>query len=53
MSEHKIEVYTNPKEDDYQSRVFYELSSELSPKAFPNAVRQWLPEEIHTLLDQQ
>jgi Uma2 family endonuclease len=53
LVQRRIEVYTGPKESDYQRYVFHDLTAELAPSAFPDAQRQWLPEDIHTLLDQQ
>lgn len=52
LIQRRIEVYTNPRGGDYQRRVFHELTAKLAPNAFPDALQQWLPEEIHTLLDQ-
>lgn len=53
LVQRRIEVYTGPKESDYQRYVFHDLTDELAPSAFPDTQRQWLPEDIHTLLDQQ
>lgn len=49
----RLEIYTAPQGSEYQSRVFHELTARLAPEAFPDALQQWLPEGIHTLLDQQ
>lgn len=53
LVQRRLEVYTGPKESDYQRYVFYDLTAELAPNAFSDTQRQWLPEDIHTLLDQQ
>jgi Uma2 family endonuclease len=53
LVQRRIEVYTGPKESDYQRYVFHDLTAALAPNAFSDIQRQWLPEDIHTLLDQQ
>jgi Uma2 family endonuclease len=53
LMQRRFEIYTKPQGSDYQSRVFHDLTARLAPSAFPDALQQWLPEEIHTLLDQQ
>ena len=52
LIQRRIEVYTEPQGSDYQRRVFHDLTANLAPIAFPDALQQWLPEEIHILLDQ-
>jgi Uma2 family endonuclease len=53
LVQRRLEVYTGPKESDYQRYVFHDLTVELAPSAFPDDQKQWLPEDIYTLLDQQ
>ncbi|MDH3602377.1 MAG: Uma2 family endonuclease [Candidatus Tectomicrobia bacterium] len=53
LIQRRLEVYTEPKGDDYQHRVFHDLTATLAPSAFPDTLNQWLPEDIHTILDQQ
>lgn len=53
LIQRRFEIYTKPQGDDYLSRVFHDLTARLAPSAFPDVQQQWLPEEIHHLLDQQ
>lgn len=53
LMQRRFEIYTKPQEGEYHSGVFHDLAAELAPRAFPDILQQWLPEEIHTLLDQQ
>jgi hypothetical protein len=53
LVQRRIEVYTGPKESDYQRYMFHDLTAGLAPSAFSDTQRQWLPADIHTLLDQQ
>lgn len=52
LVQRRIEVYTGPKESDYQCYMFHDLTARLAPQAFPDDQKQWLSEDIHTLLDQ-
>jgi Uma2 family endonuclease len=52
LIQRRFEIYTQPQGGDYQSRVFHDLTAKLAPSAFPDVLQQWLPEEIHNLLDQ-
>jgi Uma2 family endonuclease len=47
----RIEVYTLPNNGDYQQQNIYELTAMLAPSAFPDTAQQWLPEEVHQVLD--
>lgn len=53
LIQRRFEIYTNPQGSDYHSRVFHDLTANLAPSMFPDTLQQCLPEEIHTLLDQQ
>jgi Uma2 family endonuclease len=51
LAQRQIEVYTLPKNGAYQKQDSYELTATLALSTFPNVTRQWLPKEIHQLLD--
>lgn len=53
LIQRRFEIYTQPQDGEYRSRVFHDLTADLAPRAFPDILQPWLPEEIHTLLDQQ
>jgi Uma2 family endonuclease len=48
----QIEVYTEPKGEEYLTRHTYGLTERFAPARFPDLVRQWLPEELLELLSQ-
>jgi Uma2 family endonuclease len=52
LVQRRVEVYTGPQASEYQCYMFHDLTASLAPQAFPNDLRQWLPADIHTLLDQ-
>jgi Uma2 family endonuclease len=52
LIQRRFEIYTQPRGNDYQHRVFHDLTASLAATAFPDVRQQWLPEEIHNLLDQ-
>jgi Uma2 family endonuclease len=47
----RLEVYMSPKQGDYQRKETHELTATLAPSAFPDTARQWLPKEVHQVLD--
>ncbi len=46
-----IEVYTNPKGEDYLNRSSYIFTKAFALTAFPELATQWLPEEILELFN--
>jgi len=52
LVQRRVEVYTGPQASEYQCYMFHDLTASLAPQAFPDDQRQWLPADIHTLLDQ-
>jgi Putative restriction endonuclease len=51
LIERLIEVYLLGEDQNYRLQGTCELTATLAPSAFPDVARQWLPEEIHQLLD--
>jgi Uma2 family endonuclease len=51
LLERCIEVYRLADNARYTLQGTYELTATLAPSAFPDISRQWLPKEIHQLLD--
>jgi Uma2 family endonuclease len=50
MSRH-IEVYTLPKNGEYTQQNSYELTATFAPSTFSDIAKQWLPKEVHQVLD--
>jgi Uma2 family endonuclease len=50
LLQRRLEIYTAPQGSDYQRRMFHDLTARVAPHAFPEALQQWLPQDIHTLL---
>jgi hypothetical protein len=46
-----IEVYLLAGNATYTLQGTYELTATLAPSAFPDVARQWLPKQIHEVLD--
>ena len=42
----RIEVYTDPKGQEYLTRSTYTLTESIAPTRFPDTKRQWLPQAL-------
>lgn len=51
LLQRQIEVYTEPKQEVYQNRKVYPLIAPISVTALSSRTQQWLPKEVHEVLD--
>ncbi len=51
LVEPQIEVYTEPRGNDYMTRTTKPLAGRFAPQRFPDDIHQWLPEAILSLLE--
>jgi hypothetical protein len=53
LIERVIEVYSEPVNGEYRTKVTHELTATFAPLAFPDKARQWLPESVVEVLEQK
>ena len=46
----QIEVYTEPRGEEYLTRTTQLLTGHFAPQYFPDDIQQWLPEAILEIL---